>query len=296
MQLDVLFRSCDHQGDPLTLQSTLGGDAAEVALRCFASLLQAISRVLPMPQISRCLLTVIDDHSSSAYLAQVQAMIASAGIQAQMLAMVDEGPEALTTASLNLARQHAPGLIYFADANQLHEPDALVQMILASQYAARLWSTDPCIIPRDESGDYQESNASQVILHAQRYWRTNHHHGGSMLITHAILDCYWSFFCATPPALGANMSAAADQLQRAIPCLSPMPALSIQVPHGLGAPLVDWSALWSEAATWVGPRLLYTAPDVDQITPEQLPAPIKPSQLLAGYKLKHFLGQPISPA
>ncbi|MCX6110533.1 MAG: hypothetical protein NTZ90_13125, partial [Proteobacteria bacterium] len=79
MQLDILFRSCDHHGDPLTLRSTIGVDAEEVALRCFASLLQAITRVLPMPQISCCLLTVIDDHSSSAYLAQLQAMIASTG-------------------------------------------------------------------------------------------------------------------------------------------------------------------------------------------------------------------------
>ena len=211
MQLDVLFRSCDHHKDPLALQSTLGVDAAEVALRCFASLLQAITRVLPMPQISRCLLTVLDDHSSGAYLAQMQSMIASTGIQAHILAMAEAGPEALTTASLNLARQHAPGLIYFADANQLHEPDALVQMILASQYAAGLWSTDPCIIPRDERSDYEQSNASQVILHAQRYWRTNRHHGGSMLITHAILDCYWSFFCDITPARGANISAAAEQ-------------------------------------------------------------------------------------
>ena len=299
LHLILRYRSETSHGPSLMPFSV---DYAVAAMRGLRSVLVATSDALAFPPLTGARLTVIADQVPHGFAAEVAAMAAARSLATEVVALGAVDQCAVVRASYRLARESAGELIYMASCLDLHSHEALTEMILAARQAAAAFGTDPVLTPADPLEDYHCPNLSQLFLCSRRYWRTTRHRGAPMLMSRAILDHYGESLEAIECLGGAPLPANGGHLGRDIPCLAPLPALSIPLPEGLGAPFVDWRTWWSDAARPLaptsapmssGPALTHAAPQPVATAPAApAPATLKPSAILAKHKLRAFLDGP----
>ncbi len=269
MQLQVIFRSNTQDLQPAEALASLGVTPATLKLRSLRSLMTSMEVLGQNQQVSAMTLTILDDHSDPEHLNQIAAMTHRSPLDPCLVSLEDFGSQALLRESLNLAQSSLSDFVYLVDDDQIHAPHALSQMLLVATFTSKMLGHTPLIVPNDTIQKYHDHMERYLFVCGERYWSSTPFHGGTVMLSRQTFNQY---SVSKDPAhlLG-------------IPCISPMPGLSIKLGGGGPTPqFIDWKLWWEPEDSKTNPAVM----------PSQRLPHLAPSEILAKHDLKGFFSSP----
>jgi len=253
MRFDIIFRSCSRVYAVHGGRRVVDVSKSELILRCLRSLIRSIELVHNQDSSVGMSLTVIDDHSDSTCVEQIQNILSGLTIKTKFISMNERTGNGLSLlTAYEYAKENCHDLIYFVEDDYLHDTQAITEMIDTYIMISTQLQKDIALFPCDYPDLYKKHYPSAVMLSRNRYWRNIGHTTGTMLITKKILLEHWTRYMDLT-RYGADPSVCEDntinQVYRTVPCFSPMPSLTVHLssPECI-SPFVNWTSWWEANA------------------------------------------------
>ena len=258
MELDILFHSCARVnafcGSPRFIQQP----KSELIQRCLRSLVNSLNLAIAPPVHPSLApltirLTILDDASDPACLAELETILDQTPIPTQILPITGRGNRDSLHSNYAYGRDRCPELIYFVEDDYLHAPEAM-RSLLESYGMLQQQVGGPIILhPCDYPDRYRRPYPATVLLGSDRHWRTVLHTTGTFLLHRQTLLTYWQNYsafaerCVVPgPAEEGTINAVYQQ----VPCFSPLPSVAIHFQDETTLPpFIDWRKWWSLTQT-----------------------------------------------
>ncbi|MGD1935950.1 MAG: glycosyltransferase [Cyanophyceae cyanobacterium] len=251
MELDILFRSCARVNAFCGSPRFITLPKSELIQRCLRSLVNAVNGAIASPTVPHLTirLTILDDASDPACLAELQKILSQTPIPSQILPITGRGNRDSLHSNYRYGRDSCPDLIYCVEDDYLHAPEAMRSM-LDSYQALQQQVNGPIILhPCDYPDRYRQPYPSTILLGSDRHWRTILHTTGTFLLHRQTLLNYWENYwafgdrCAVPgPAEEGTINA----VYQKVPCFSPMPSIAIHFQDETTLPpFINWQNWWN---------------------------------------------------
>lgn len=169
MRLDVVLRTCQRPDISKSREHTrfCGDDRVAMLDRCIRSLIATINH-----SQNDVRLTVLDDHSETAWLTWLQQQLAQCNKPVELVALSVTGNNQTTLAQIEWA-QRMPELVYVIEDDYLHETVAIDSMTTAFTVLEGRAGMSTVVFPFDDPQRYNEGKEQPTLLlfDGLRYWR-----------------------------------------------------------------------------------------------------------------------------
>lgn len=221
----------------------------ELIKHCVSSLVNSINQV----EGHDIQLAVLDDHSSTEAVIDIQTMLENCKFNTEFIAVDDGTGNAHTLSKVyELVETYASDLWYHIEDDYLHIPEAIQDMIDSVEQFEKTTGKLIAINPHDDVWRYTQQVYPSFILHGPyRHYRTVKHTTYTCLASRALYDKYRNHFqdVVTLTAQKAdwveNKTINLVWDKEDVALFSPIPGLAFHIMDESGKdPYVDISAIW----------------------------------------------------
>jgi hypothetical protein len=191
LRLHVVLRTCDsnevHQD---WRRRYCHMPKSEIVVGCVRSLVRSIQAV----QNHTVELTVLDDHSSSATLAQLRDLIQP--VNATLIQLAHSGYNHSAHQQWIHCRDSHTDLVYSTEDDYLHETGAVQAMIDSWQIFDQKMNHTPVVLyPFDAPEEYANPQTTCYVVHgSDRHWRTGVFSTNTLMCEPKLMQQHWDLF------------------------------------------------------------------------------------------------------
>lgn len=265
--LHVILRTCTRTGVSLDSTSSLtricGPNRKEMVFKCLHSLVASINVAVSISNNFTINLHVLDDHSPEEDVQAMQQILKKANFDYVLLPLKCTGSNetALTQFEYGLDLGSQDDYLYFVEDDYLHWPEAISEMLKATQFFSQRSIKPVAIYPFDCPHRYREiskeDRACRIHFANGRYWRTTWATANTVMLPWHIVRDYWTLFnlLATQyPVLDEsdtinNLWSNDVDSKGIVTLYSPIPSLAVHLTYEDVLPVAShkfvWQNLWN---------------------------------------------------
>ncbi|MDP3988893.1 MAG: glycosyltransferase [bacterium] len=229
----------------------------ELILQCLKSLILSINKA---EHINDIYLTVVDDHSNDACVAEIKEALTYATCNHEFVALPGRGNNASMKFCYEYGKHSDADVLYFVEDDYLHMLSCISEMMnMYANFKSKIsgdtgLDAEIAIMPVDNSFHYYDNRISPtpIVLGHKRHWRINTYtHWTVMLSKKALIDNwkqFWLFSDYEKDTPSTYESATICSVYKnKVTLFTPLPTLAIHVAEKCyEAPFSDWKQMWHD--------------------------------------------------
>lgn len=232
-----------------------GANKLETSKRCVKSLINSMNNFFKVAPNFKIKLKVFDDHSSKGYLIYLQKTLDTTLFDVELTNLNEKGISASMLACYEYGKDHGKELVYFAQDDYMHEPNAIEEMVdFFYQWSPKL-DKPLSIYPFNDPYKYADFNIHPVrIVHGKkRHWRQNYSTAFPFMVSHSVLcrefDLFYNMGCHKVDNKMEEETINKLFQEREYCLFSPIPSLAFHMQYETEKdPFVDYKPLWNSLA------------------------------------------------
>ena len=150
--------------------------------------------------------------------------------------------------SKDFAKNSNFDLLFFVEDDYIHKINTIEEMIYSYEKFSTIFQRDIILCPSDYPYLYQPKINSSIYIGQNLHWRSIDQSLCTYMISSKVLNEYWVKYYEMMTNNYKTYEKPLHDIYKIVPCLSPIPTLSIHLAnlntiYGL-SPLCDWQELW----------------------------------------------------
>lgn len=229
----------------------------EIIVHCLKSLLVSLKFAERGHEFS---LTIVDDHSNSRCVSQIQETIAHCSFPTEFIPLEKTGNNASMKYCYEYGHHCPESTIYFLEDDYLHSLNCLYEMLDTYElFGTKLAQFNPhkpeiAVMPVDNMFHYNDNTmfSSPLAIGRYRHWRVNYYSNWTMMLSKRGLLENWAYWWKLSDYQLSNAETHEDAtvvpvFRNNITLFTPVPTLALHVAlPSYVSPFTDWQKMWMD--------------------------------------------------
>ena len=242
-----------------------GEDKNEYTFRSLNSLLASISYAKKIFRNINYQIIVTDTNSKKEDLSKIKKILSKFSINNKLIEInLDVFKDKITGkyspakfanmanlySSLNIIKEEKDDLVYFVEDDYIHKKESIIEMLFSFEKFSTIFKKDIFLLPADYPYLYTKNENTNVFIGHEKHWRLVEESLVTFLTSRENVLNNFENLMQMATKWEDPWEKPLHEIYKKIPCLSPMPSLSMHCANinsvfGL-PPNVNWKEIWDE--------------------------------------------------
>jgi glycosyltransferase involved in cell wall biosynthesis len=251
MSIEIIVKTCDGESiHGKNVDRYCGATKPELIYKCLCSVIQSANNFK-----DNCLLTVIDDGSSSATIKMIQDLLSFSDHESRLIQRKKNDYNQATLEFFSLAKASQKEFVYCVEDDYLHHPYAINELYQFAKLANAKVGKQIILHPFDDPDNYREKyiKPAYIVTGKKCHWRTNNYTTCTFFTKPQVIIDNWHHFENFALYYGVYPTVNEDSTLNLVwasndnQLFTPLPSLALHMQFEVNRDTVtDWKSLWDQ--------------------------------------------------